>query len=220
MIPKGDKDPYGLRRASIGLIRIAVEKQLHIKIRELAEYDAGLYGSKLVNANTVNDVVDYVLARFKAFYQDLGVSTDVILSVLSRGITDLLDFDKRIKAVQEFRTIPEAASLSEANKRVGNILSKAENISAFRAELMTSQEEKALSAAIAAVAADVNALFDRGDYKEALTHLAQLKKPVDDFFDKVMVNDENPDIRNNRLALLKELSNLFTHVADISLLQK
>ena len=140
--------------------------------------------------------------------------------MLSRGITDLLDFDKRIKAVQEFRTIPEAASLSEANKRVGNILSKASDISAFRAELMTSQEEKALSAAIAAVAADVNALFDSGDYKEALTHLAQLKKPVDDFLDKVMVNDENPDIRNNRLALLKELSSLFTHVADISLLQK
>ena len=220
MIPKGDKDPYGLRRASIGLIRIAVEKQLHIDIRELTAYAAGLYGSKLVNANAVNDVVDYVLARFKAFYQDLGVSTDVILSVLSRGITDLLDFDKRIKAVREFRNIPEAASLSEANKRVGNILSKAADIAAFRAELMTSQEEKALSAAIAAVAADVNALFDSGDYKEALTHLAQLKKPVDDFFDKVMVNDENPDIRNNRLALLKELSSLFTHVADISLLQK
>lgn len=220
MIPKGDKDPYGLRRASIGLIRIAVEKKLNIDIKELVAYAADLFGIKLTNSNTVNDVVDYVLARFKSFYQDMGVGTDVIQSVLSRKITNLLDFDKRIKAVQEFKNIPEADSLSEANKRVGNILSRSSAVSDFKAELMVNNEEKALSAAIDKVSSDVHALFDRGDYKDALTHLSQLKKPVDDFFDRVMVNDENPDIRQNRLALLKRLSELFTHVADISLLQK
>lgn len=220
MIPKGDKDPYGLRRASIGLIRIAVEKSLNFDIKELVEYATELFGSKLTNPNTVNDVVDYVLARFKSFYQDMGVGTDVIQSVLSRRITNLLDFDKRIKAVQEFKNIPESNSLAEANKRVGNILSKAGTVSAFRTELMVNDEERTLSAAIDKVSTDVNSLFDKGDYKDALTHLSQIKKPVDDFFEKVMVNDENPEIRQNRLALLKRLSELFTHIADISLLQK
>ncbi|WP_019000596.1 glycine--tRNA ligase subunit beta [Succinimonas amylolytica] len=220
MIPKGDKDPYGLRRASIGLIRIAVEKSLNFDIKELVEYATELFGSKLTNPNTVNDVVDYVLARFKSFYQDMGVGTDVIQSVLSRRITNLLDFDKRIKAVQEFKNIPESNSLAEANKRVGNILSKAGTVSAFKTELMVNDEERTLSAAIDKVSTDVNSLFDKGDYKDALTHLSQIKKPVDDFFEKVMVNDENPEIRQNRLALLKRLSELFTHIADISLLQK
>lgn len=219
MIPKGDKDPFGLRRASIGLIRIAIEKKLHFDIRKYIELAISLYGNKLTNPNTLKDVLDYISARFKAYYADLGIGSDVVQSVLSKDITDLLDFDNRIKAVQEFKSLPEAEALAAANKRVGNILSKNKAEQEFSPEKMVQSEETNLWEIIQKVSTDANAMFSTGDYTKALSLLAALKEPVDTFFDKVMVVCDDVQLKNNRLALLKNLQNLLSHVADISCLQ-
>ncbi len=220
MIPKGDKDPFGLRRASIGLIRISVEKGLSFDLKELASLAADLFGTKLLNKNVIQDVVDYVFARFKSYYQELGISTDIVQSVLACKVTNILDFDKRIQAVKDFKSLPEAESLAAANKRVSNILSKEKVVSNFNTSLLQNDEEKELSNVIEHIEGEVNKLLENADYKDALAKLSELKVPVDNFFDKVMVNDKNPEIKNNRLALLQRLKDLFTRVADISVLQK
>lgn len=219
-IPKGDKDPFGLRRASIGIIRIAIEKELDLDIRPLVEFAAKLYADKLTNKNVVDDVVEYILGRFKAYYQEFGIGADVVQSVQATGVTNLYDFDKRIKAVEKFKTLSEAESLAASNKRVGNILAKAEGNPEFSEDLLKEDAEKALYKAISDISAATEASYNEGNYAEALSTLSSLKEPVDNFFDKVMVNCEDAAVKNNRLALLRQLRNMFTHIADISLIQK
>lgn len=219
-IPKGDKDPFGLRRASIGIIRIAIEKELDLDIRPLVEFAAKLYADKLTNKNVVNDVVEYILGRFKAYYQEFGIGADVVQSVQATGVTNLYDFDKRIKAVEKFKTLSEAESLAASNKRVGNILAKAEGNPEFSEDLLKEDAEKALYKAMSDISAATEASYNEGNYAEALSTLSSLKEPVDNFFDKVMVNCEDAAVKNNRLALLRQLRNMFTHIADISLIQK
>lgn len=220
MIPKGDKDPFGLRRASIGLIRIAIEKKLHFDISKYIELAISLYGEKLTNKNTLKDVLDYINARFKAYYADLNIGADVIQAVLAKNLTDILDVDNRVKAVQEFKSLPEAETLAAANKRVGNILSKnPSNGAAFSEALIAQDEEKTLWQTMNKVSTEANTMFANGDYAKALSLLAALKEPLDVFFDKVMVICEDSNTKNNRLALLKSLQDLLSHVADISCLQ-
>lgn len=219
-IPKGDKDPFGLRRASIGLIRIIIEKALDIDIKDLIDLAISLYGNKLTNKNVQKDIIDYIFARFKAYYQEQNISADVVQSVLSTNVTNFYDFDQRIKAVNNFTSLDESADLAAANKRVKNILSKANSIASFNDKLLEQAEEIELYKALTKVTSEFNVFFDKKDYTNALKSIAILRTPIDNFFDKVIVNSENNDLKNNRLALLSMLKDLFTKIADISLLQK
>ncbi|WP_413691866.1 glycine--tRNA ligase subunit beta [Psychromonas sp. KJ10-2] len=218
--PKGDKDPFALRRAAIGLLRIITDKGLDLDIVDLVEIAKLQYADKLTNDNVVNDVVDFLFARFRATYQAGGYSVELIQSVLERRPTKPVDFEKRIKAVAKFQTLPEAAPIAAANKRISNILAKVndEINSKVDANLLQEDAEKALSEILEALESKLSPLFEEGDYESALFELASLKSPVDDFFDNVMVMADDLAVKNNRLALLNRLRNLFLQVADVSVL--
>jgi len=218
--PKGDKDPFALRRAAIGSIRIIIEKQLNLDLSELINKSIELFGDKLINENTANDVLDFIMGRFRAFYQEQGISVDVIQAVLAKKPSAPLDFDKRIKAVTFFGDLPEAATLAAANKRVGNILAKfdGELYQAFNVDLATEQAERDLADVYQAISLKVAPLMADKNYQAALSELAQLKAPIDTFFDNVMVMSDDEAIKTNRLTLLNEIRNSFFAIADISLL--
>ncbi|SCC31143.1 glycyl-tRNA synthetase beta chain [Gilliamella bombicola] len=219
--PKGDKDPFALRRAAIGVLRIIVEKTLPLDLVELTSYAASLYGDKLSNTNVVEDIVTFMQGRFRAWYQEQGFAIDTIQAVLALNPTKPADFDARIKAVTHFRTLPEASSLAEANKRVSNILSKAEITipEQINAALLEAGAEGELAKKLAVLTDKLSPYFSEGRYQDALVELSSLKETVNAFFDSVMVMVDNEQIKLNRLALLKKLQNLFLKVADISLLQ-
>ncbi|MEM8350804.1 glycine--tRNA ligase subunit beta [Morganella morganii] len=219
--PKGDKDPFALRRAALGVLRIIVEKGYNLDLETLTQEAVRLYGDKLTNANVVTDVVDFMLGRFRAWYQEQGYAIDTIQAVLARRPTRPADFDARMKAVTHFRTLEEAAALAAANKRVSNILSKSDDAlnDTVLASLMNAPEEIRLAAYVTDLKTQLAPLYAEGRYQEALTELASLREAVDAFFDSVMVMDKDDNIRRNRLTLLNELRNLFLGVADISLLQ-
>lgn len=219
--PKGDKDPFALRRAALGVLRIIVEKGYNLDLETLTQEAVRLYGDKLTNANVVTDVVDFMLGRFRAWYQEQGFAIDTIQAVLARRPTRPADFDARMKAVTHFRTLDEAAALAAANKRVSNILSKSDDAlnDVVLASLMNAPEEIRLAAYVTDLKTQLAPLYAEGKYQEALTELASLREAVDAFFDSVMVMDKDDNIRRNRLTLLNELRNLFLGVADISLLQ-
>lgn len=219
--PKGDKDPFALRRAALGVLRIIVEKNLPLDLQTLTEKAVQLYGDKLTNKKVVDDVIDFMLGRFRAWYQEEGHRVDTIQAVLARRPTRPADFNARMKAVSYFRMLSEAAALAAANKRVSNILAKSNEIlnKDVQASLLTEKEERELAAAVATLSSKLQPWFAEGRYQDALVELAQLREPVDNFFEKVMVNDEDPAVRVNRLTLLTRLRDLFLHVADISLLQ-
>ena len=219
--PKGDKDPFALRRAALGVLRIIVEKGYNLDLETLTQEAVRLYGDKLTNANVVTDVVDFMLGRFRAWYQEQGFAIDTIQAVLARRPTRPADFDARMKAVTHFRTLEEAAALAAANKRVSNILSKSDDAlnDTVLASLMNAPEEIRLAAYVTDLKTQLAPLYAEGKYQEALTELASLREAVDAFFDSVMVMDKDDNIRSNRLTLLNELRNLFLGVADISLLQ-
>lgn len=219
--PKGDKDPFALRRAALGVLRIIVEKGYNLDLETLTQEAVRLYGDKLTNANVVTDVVDFMLGRFRAWYQEQGYAIDTIQAVLARRPTRPADFDARMKAVTHFRTLEEAAALAAANKRVSNILSKSDDAlnDTVLASLMNAPEEIRLAAYVTDLKTQLAPLYAEGKYQEALTELASLREAVDAFFDSVMVMDKDDNIRRNHLTLLNELRNLFLGVADISLLQ-
>ncbi|MFQ1048137.1 glycine--tRNA ligase subunit beta [Avibacterium paragallinarum] len=218
--PKGDKDPFALRRAALGVLRIIVEKKLPLDLEKLVQESTALFADKLTNSNVVNDVVDFMLGRFRAWYQEEGISVDVIQAVLACRPTRPADFDARVRAVAHFRTLDAAEALAAANKRVSNILAKAEGeIGEIHLDRCVEPEEKSLAESVLALQSEVQPLIAKGDYVAVLDKLANLRQPVDNFFEKVMVNAEDPQLRQNRLAILKTLQGLFLQVADISLLQ-
>ncbi|WP_455935341.1 glycine--tRNA ligase subunit beta [Haemophilus sp.] len=218
--PKGSADPFALRRAALGALRIIVEKNLPLDLEDLVKKSAALFGDKLTNQNVVTDVVDFMLGRFRAWYQDEGIAVDVIQSVLARRPTRPADFDARVRAVSHFRTLDSAEALAAANKRVSNILAKADAaIGEINLTACVEPAEKALAEAVLALRTEVQPLIAKGDYTAVLDKLANLRAPVDSFFDNVMVNAEDPALRQNRLAILNTLQGLFLQVADISLLQ-
>ena len=218
--PKGSADPFALRRAALGALRIIVEKNLPLDLEDLVKKSAALFGDKLTNSNVVADVVDFMLGRFRAWYQDEGIAVDVIQSVLARRPTRPADFDARVRAVSHFRTLDSAEALAAANKRVSNILAKADAaIGEINLTACVEPAEKALAEAVLALRTEVQPLIAKGDYTAVLDKLANLRAPVDSFFDNVMVNAEDPALRQNRLAILNTLQGLFLQVADISVLQ-
>ena len=218
--PKGSADPFALRRAALGALRIIVEKNLPLDLEDLVKKSAALFGDKLTNQNVVADVVDFMLGRFRAWYQDEGIAVDVIQAVLARRPTRPADFDARVHAVSHFRTLDSAEALAAANKRVSNILAKADAaIGEINLAACVEPAEKALAEAVLALRTEVQPLIAKGDYTAVLDKLANLRAPVDSFFDNVMVNAEDPALRQNRLAILNTLQDLFLQVADISVLQ-
>ena len=218
--PKGSADPFALRRAALGALRIIVEKNLPLDLEDLVKKSAALFGDKLTNSNVVADVVDFMLGRFRAWYQDEGIAVDVIQAVLARRPTRPADFDARVRAVSHFRTLDSAEALAAANKRVSNILAKADaTIGEINLTACVEPAEKALAEAVLALRTEVQPLIAQGDYTTVLDKLANLRAPVDSFFDNVMVNAEDPALRQNRLAILNTLQGLFLQVADISVLQ-
>lgn len=218
--PKGSADPFALRRAALGALRIIVEKNLPLDLEDLVKKSAALFGDKLTNQNVVADVVDFMLGRFRAWYQDEGIAVDVIQAVLARRPTRPADFDARVRAVSHFRTLDSAEALAAANKRVSNILAKADAaIGKINLTACVEPAEKALAEAVLALRTEVQPLIAKGDYTAVLDKLANLRAPVDSFFDNVMVNAEDPALRQNRLAILNTLQGLFLQVADISVLQ-
>ncbi len=205
--PKGDKDPFALRRAAIGSIRIIIEKQLDLDLSTLINKSIELFGDKLVNENTATDVLEFIMGRFRAFYQEQGISVDVIQAVLAKKPSAPLDFEKRIKAVTFFGELPEAATLAAANKRVGNILAKfdGELYQSFNTDLATEEAELDLAKIYQAINLKVAPLMADKNYQAALSELAQLKAPIDTFFDGVMVMSDDEAVKINRLTLLLSL---------------
>ena len=218
--PKGSADPFALRRAALGALRIIVEKNLPLDLEDLVKKSTALFGDKLTNSNVVADVVDFMLGRFRAWYQDEGIAVDVIQAVLARRPTRPADFDARVRAVSHFRTLDSAEALAAANKRVANILAKAEgDVGAIDVALCVEPAEQVLTQSVLSLAKEVQPLIAQGEYTAVLDKLAGLRQPVDNFFDNVMVNAEDAKLRQNRLAILNTLQGLFLQVADISLLQ-
>jgi glycyl-tRNA synthetase beta chain len=219
--PKGDKDPFALRRAALGVLRIIVEKNLPLDLQTLTEEAVRLYGDKLTNAKVVDEVVDFMLGRFRAWYQEEGHAVDTIQAVLARRPTKPADFDARVKAVTHFRTLDAAAALAAANKRVSNILAKSSDtlLDQVHASVLKEPAELKLATHLVVLRDKLQPFFAEGRYQEALVELAALRETVDAFFDSVMVMAEDEAVRVNRLTLLSKLRELFLQVADISVLQ-
>lgn len=220
--PTGTKDPFALRRAAIGVLRIIIEKQLPIDLRDLISFSRKLYDNKISNPNTEEECLDFIMDRLRAWYVENGIGSDVFAAVHARYPTQPYDFDQRIKAVQHFQSLPEAQSLAAANKRVSNILKKSDdnNIeNKVNNKLLIEQSEKALAKLLSEKHDEIEKLTTDAKYTDALSSLATLREPVDSFFDQVHVMTDDTQTRENRLILLSNLRNLFLQIADISLLQ-
>ena len=218
-LPKGDKDPFGLRRAAIGLIRIVLENKLDFNFASVIDEACMILGDKVKSESTKDQVINYVYNRLKAYYQDQNIEASIFLAVLSTKPENLLDFDKRVKAVKSFKDLPEAENLASAYKRINNILSKA-NLGEGSVDklLLSEKDEVVLATVLDTISPKVNKLYSEGDYTCALATLSELKEPVDNFFEHVMVNADDPKIKENRLHLLVSLHDLIGKTADISVL--
>ena len=220
--PSGSRDPFALRRASLGVIRLLVEKNLDLDLRELLELARENFPrTALGEYNTVvEQTLAYILERFRARYEDQGIATEVFMAVAARKLSRPLDIDNRVHAVNAFSQLPEAQALAAANKRVSNILAKLEGPapSSVDEALLQEDAEKALYTAVKDAQEQVQPLYAEARYTEGLAGLAGLRDTVDSFFDHVMVMTDDEALRNNRLALLAQLRALFLEVADISLL--
>ncbi|PAU56530.1 glycine--tRNA ligase subunit beta [Pseudomonas indica] len=220
MLPTGSKDPYALRRAALGVLRILIEKQLDLNLADALEFAARQYADKVKSDGLVAQVQDFIFDRLRARYEDEGIDVAAYLSVRALQPGSALDFDQRVQAVQVFRQLPEAETLAAANKRVSNLLAKFEGEVPVNVDgsLLQEPAEKVLAQALAAADEAVAPLASARCYREALERLASLREPVDAFFDAVLVNAEDSAVRANRYALLARLRGLFLGVADISLL--
>ena len=222
-IPTGDKDPFALRRAALGILRIAIEKQLDVDLIQLLTIAVTEYKSRLpqIKVSTiVGQCYDFTMERARSYYLETAVTPDVFDSVLAQRPSQPYDFDQRIKAVTEFRKLPEAESLSAANKRIANILKNlSESTAHIDESLLKEAAEKDLYGTLNKLVATVQPMFARRDYQLALTELAKLRVTVDRFFDDVMVMVDDEKLKNNRLALLHNLRGQFLQVADLSRLQ-
>lgn len=218
-LPKGDKDPFGLRRAAIGLIRIVIENKLELNLVEILRSCCEIFGDILKTPDTATVVADYIFARLKAYYQDQGIGAEIFQAVLSTKPVSLLDFDKRVKAVVKFKELKEASDLAAAYKRVNNIQAKSGRVTdPVNESLLSDEAEKKLVSHINALLPAINDLYTKGQYDQAMSTLAELRDDVDNFFEKVMVNVDDVAVKNNRLAILNQLSDIFSKTADISVL--
>lgn len=216
--PTGEKDPYALRRASLGVLRTIIERRLDLDLKKLITASAKTLADNVDATKVESEVFDYIIERLRAYYLDRGVGADVFDAVSALAPSRPLDFDKRIKAVTTFRAMTEAESLAAANKRVSNILKKSEIKASLQIDrsLLSEPAEKHLFEALLELTKVVEPLFDAGDYEAALSKLSSLRDPVDAFFDSVMVMADDEAIKNNRIALLSVMNQLFLRAADLS----
>lgn len=220
MLPTGSKDPYALRRAALGVLRILIEKQLDLDLSAAVEFAVKQFAAKVKAAGLAEQVLEFIFDRLRARYEDEGIDVATYLSVRALKPASALDFDQRVQAVQAFRKLPEAEALAAVNKRVSNLLSKAEGAIAEQVEpkYFDNANEFSLYSAIQQADQAVQPMAAARQYSESLARLAALRDPVDAFFEAVMVNAEDAKVRANRYALLSRLRGLFLGVADISLL--
>jgi glycyl-tRNA synthetase beta chain len=219
--PTGAKDPYGLRRAALGVLRILIETPLDLDLEQLLQQAAEGLAGQVDAMQKIPEVFDYIMERLKAYYSEQSIPSDSIDAVLARRPTRPADFNQRVRAVTEFRKLPAAESLAAANKRIRNILRKTDEAIPDSVDFskLTDQAETTLANHLKILDQQVTPLFSSGDYADGLRQLASLKEPVDRFFDQVMVMVDDRSIRTNRLALLGQLEDLFLRVADLSRLQ-
>ena len=223
--PSGSRDPFALRRASLGVLRIMLERNIDLNLVDVLSYcnaqlDIGKR-AKLSGIELEKQVLTYTLDRFKSWYKEKGLPAEVFLSVAALKLGNPLDIDARVSAVHRFTLLPEASSLAAANKRVSNILTKQlanSDLVPLNPSLLQEEAEKQLSDSLNSLEALIAPLLANRDYYAVLEKLAELKQPVDQFFEDVMVMAEDMELRQNRLALLDKLHKLFINVADISLL--
>ena len=222
LIPTGDKDPYALRRAALGVLRILIEKKIDLDLPELLDFALHQYGHEHSHEETKQTVYGFMLDRLKGYCLDRGYSPAQFDAVYTVHPTKPLDFELRLKAVKQFSSLPEAESLAGANKRIRNILRKSEcdeTTMEIDAAHLTEPEEKRLFDESNRAAEAIKPLVQERDYTAALSRLAELHDAVDAFFDQVLVMDENPIRRQNRLALLARIEAIFLQIADIAKLQ-
>lgn len=219
--PTGTKDPFALRRAALGVLRIIIEGDLALDLRELLNVAAGNLQDKVDASDSVEPTYQYIMERLRAFYQDQNVSMDVVDAVSALNVQSPIDFDHRVKAVNTFKALPEAEPLAAANKRIANILKKLDKVPQASADqsLFAEPQESALFEAIGQQQSKVAPLLADNAYTDALTSLAAIRPEVDAFFDGVMIMTDDEALKNNRLALLTSLRGLFLQVADLSSLQ-
>lgn len=221
MTPTGSKDPFALRRASLGVLRLLIENKIDLDLRDVLTTAAGLY-SGLPQANSaVKQVLTYMTERFRAMYSDQGIATEVFMAVAAKELSNPLDIDQRVNAVHSFTQLEEAAALAAANKRVSNILAKLDDTydaGQVNSDLLQEAAEKVLATTLNELDSTVRPQLQARKYTDGMKALAALRSPVDTFFDDVMVMADDEALRNNRIALLSQLRSLFLEVADISLL--
>ncbi len=219
LVPTGDKDPFALRRAALGVVRILIEKNLDLPLDQLlADTQAQFAGVANVQDQR-GDILAFIQDRARAYLRDQGFETAAIEAVLAECPSQLNQVPERLKALTQFMATPEAQALCAANKRIGNILKKSSESDSgkgFDAALLSEPAEQALAKALSQVGPQAETLSAKGDYANAMTGLSVLKEPVDQFFDTVMVNADDPAVRANRLALLKALHQAMNQVADLS----
>ena len=217
--PTGVKDPYALRRAALGIVRISIEGNIDFDVRALLNQAASLLPIQL--KTNVNEIEEFIYERLRSYFTDAGFQPDTFDAVRSVNPSSLMDFNARVYAVHEFRKLPQAASLAAANKRIRNILKKVESPSELpvASKLLNESAESNLFYELIDVEKAIAPVIDKRDYTDALASLAKLKETIDSFFDEVMVMDDDLDIRNNRIALVSRVKNQFSAIADISCLQ-
>ncbi|BBP44979.1 glycine--tRNA ligase beta subunit [Thiosulfatimonas sediminis] len=217
-VPSGDKDPFALRRSALGMLRIIIEKELDLDLELMIRFALDLHPQVTCNDKLVADIHDFVISRLKAYFADQGVSAEQFEAVRSCAPSHPLDFAKRIEAVKAFAQIDGAESLSAANKRIANLLKKvdAEIAETVDTSLFENAAESALFAKLDELREQVSDLIADKDYIAALQQLATIRAEVDAFFEGVMVMADDEAVRNNRLALLHQIYQLFTDIADIS----
>ena len=219
--PTGEKDPFALRRAALGVLRILIERELPLDLHEILGFAATALADVVDAQGSIDEVLDFILDRLRVYYVNQNIAVDVYEAVMELRPTTPVDFDRRMLAVNRFRSLPEAESLAAANKRIRNILKKVDGKLPEQIDesLLQEEAEKELHKQLQQLSIKVDPMFEEGDYQSALQQLAELRNPVDSFFDQVMVMADDESLKNNRIALLKQLSELFLKAADLSLLQ-
>ena len=221
MTPTGSKDPFALRRASVGVLRLLVENNIDLDLRDVLATAAAQYSDLPAGKNVVEQVLTYLIERFRAVYIDQGISAEVFMAVAARQLSNPLDIDQRVQAIHSFSQLDDAAALAAANKRVSNILAKLDSdyvVGGVDQTLLTESAEVSLAATLAELESAVRPLLSARKYTEAMKTLAAMRQSVDAFFDDVMVMADDDAVRGNRIALLTQLRNLFLEIGDISLL--
>lgn len=218
-IPTGEKDPFALRRQALALLRILIDKEIELDLLQLFSFAAAQYGDKIRDPGS--ELLLFCFDRLKAWYLTEDVPAKVFASVMANKPTSPVDFHRRVVAVLEFQNLPAAVNLAAANKRVHNILEKSQIDTISKSidpVLLVTPEEQTLYQALEEKNAEISPLMDESNYSAILQSLASLQSPIDSFFDHVMVNAEEQNLRNNRLQILQSIRKLFLQVADVSLL--